>query len=216
MPVLPVNKTYILTMNSPYGKLWQDREMKMTIQRKQEERSKHNVDCNTECNYIDDRRNTNGAPKERKMKKLLITLIVLGLTVIAGSAFADTTTVNVSATVTGTCKFLTGGAVTYTLDPSVGTLATGSVTQPTFWCTKGTSYSIADDNGANKSGTTYRMKHATLGEYVPYTFTYTKTGSGGGKTSTITMNIASTVLGTDYINASSGSYSDIVTLTITP
>jgi spore coat protein U-like protein len=203
-------------MDFPYGKLWQDKEMKMTIQRKSEERSKHGIDCNTECNYIDYGRITNEAPKETKMRKLLISLIVLGLMVIAGSAFADTTTVSVSATVTGTCKFTAAGTVSFTLDPSVGTNQNGTVTQPTFWCTKGASYSISDDNGANKSGTTYRMKHATLAEYIPYSFTYTKTGTGAGPSSPITMNIASTVLGTDYTNASAGSYADIVTLTITP
>ena len=187
--------------------------MRDMTQRESEGRSRKLIDCNTECN---DRCITNTTPKERKMKKLLITLIAVGLIVIAGSAFADTTTVAVSASVTGTCKFTGAGTVAFTLDPSVGTNVNGTVVQPTFWCTKGASYTIADDNGVNKDGTTYRMKHASLTEYIPYTFTYTSTGAGLGKSSTITMNIASTVTGTDYVNASSGSYSDTVTLTINP
>ncbi|HNT69168.1 MAG TPA: hypothetical protein PKK79_08430, partial [Syntrophorhabdaceae bacterium] len=60
--------------------------------------------------------------------------------------------------------------------------------------------------------------HATLNEYIPYSFTYTTSGagSGWGWLATITMDIASTVLEANYIDASAGSYSDTVTLTIVP
>ena len=151
-------------------------------------------------------------------KRLVVLAMVLGLVVgLVGSVVAsDTTTVAVSASVTGTCKFLSGGTISYTLDPSVGGNVSGTVSQPTFWCTKGSSYTITDDNGANKSGTTYRMKHASLAEYIPYSFTYTSTGTGSGRGTTLTMNIGSQVLGSDYQNASAGNYSDTVTLTIAP
>lgn len=151
-------------------------------------------------------------------KRLVVLAMVLGLVVgLVGSVVAgDTTTVSVSASVTGTCKFISGGTISYTLDPSAGGNVSGTVSQPTFWCTKGSSYTITDDNGINKSGTTYRMKHATLGEYIPYSFTYTSTGTGSGKGTTLTMNIGSQVLGTDYVNASAGNYADTVTLTVNP
>ncbi len=151
-------------------------------------------------------------------KRMMVLAMVLGLVVgLAGvSVAADTATVDVSATVTGVCKFSSGGSITFALDPSVGTDVSGTVTQPIFWCTKGASYTITDDNGVNKSGTTYRVKHATLAEYIPYSFTYTSTGTGTGKTATITMNIASTITGANYTNASAGSYADTVTLSINP
>ncbi|MGV8942621.1 spore coat protein U domain-containing protein [Thermomonas sp.] len=135
------------------------------------------------------------------------------------AAAADNATVTVSANVTGTCKFNSGGSVSFTLDPSSSSGATGSVTQPAFWCTKGASYTITDDKGINEAvaGTApHRMKHATLTEYIPYSFAYTATGSGTGKTSPINLNISASVVNADFVNASAGSYADTVTLSITP
>ncbi len=152
------------------------------------------------------------------MRKILCLIMIFGLVLMftkTGVA-GDTATVSVSATVVGTCKFTSGGSISFTLDPSVGGNVNGTVTQPTFWCTKGASYNITDDDGLYESGTTHRMKHETLTEYIPYSFTYTATGTGNGPSNSITMNISSTVLALDYLNASAGSYSDTVTLTIAP
>lgn len=151
------------------------------------------------------------------MKKLTATLVLIGILALGVTSFAATTIVDISATVTGTCKFTKAGTVSFTLNPSTGGLVNGSVTQPEFWCTKGTAYSITDDNGINKSGTTYRMKHETLGEYIAYSFTYpTKTGTGSGKTTSIVMDIAASVAEAAYLDATSGTYTDTITLTITP
>jgi len=151
------------------------------------------------------------------MKKVRMALIAVAVVAMAGNAMADTTTVAVSATVVGTCKFTAGGSIPFgNLDPSVGSDQTPTPTQPTFWCTKGRAYTITDDDGLNESGTTHRMKHATLNEFIPYSFTYTGAGTGAGPASVFTMDIASTVLGADYANASAGSYADTVTLTILP
>lgn len=152
------------------------------------------------------------------MKRVLLTLIVVvGFAILPSLTMAtDTATVNVSATVVGTCKFNSGGSVVFSLDPSSGGAVSGTVTQPAFWCTKNTSYTITDDDGLYESGTTHRMQHTTLTEYIPYSFNYTATGSGLGKNNAISMNITATVLEADYIDASAGSYSDTVTLTINP
>ncbi|HEX9191762.1 MAG TPA: spore coat protein U domain-containing protein [Candidatus Deferrimicrobiaceae bacterium] len=151
------------------------------------------------------------------MKKVLMAVIAAALVAMAGSAMADTTTVAVSATVTGTCRFLSTGTISFALDPSSGGVANGTVGQPTFWCTRGTNFTITDDDGLWESGTTHRMRHATVTtEYIPYSFTYTSTGTGGGRGTTVTMDIASQVLNADFINALAGSYADTVTLTITP
>ncbi|MDP1610662.1 MAG: spore coat protein U domain-containing protein [Sulfuritalea sp.] len=141
---------------------------------------------------------------------------ILGSSIVMA---ADTASVAVSATVTGTCKFNSGGAVSFTLDPSSGSDATGSVTQPAFWCTKTASYTVDDDMGIHEavSGSApRRMQHSSLSEFIPYTFNYTTTGTGAGKTAPITMDIASSISNADFVNASAGSYTDTVTLSITP
>lgn len=150
------------------------------------------------------------------MKKLILALALVTIAVIPSITFAaGSTTVNVSATVVGTCQFNSGGSVTFTLDPSVGGNVNGTVTQPQFWCTKNATYTITDDKGLNESGTTHRMKD-TGTNYIPYSFTYTTTGTGNGKTSPITMDISASVLEADYIDAPAGTYTDTVTLTINP
>lgn len=148
-------------------------------------------------------------------------LAMVAAAACAGSVVAaDSATVSVSATVAGVCKFNAGAkTVAFSLDPSVGGAISGTVSQPTFWCTKGTGYTITDDNGANESGTTFRMKHATASpdEFMPYTFTYTNaTGTGNGKSSAVTMNISASVAEADYINARAGVWNDSVVLSITP
>lgn len=151
------------------------------------------------------------------MRKIVAITLTAAIVAMAGAAMAaDTTTVGVSATVVGTCKFTTGGTVAFSLDPSAGGNVVGTVSQPTFWCTKGSSYTIGDDDGLYESGTTQRMKHASLAEYIEYSFAYTASGTGVGPATPITMDIASTVVAAQYLNASAGSYADTVTLNITP
>ena len=151
------------------------------------------------------------------MKKILMAMVAVAAVAMAGSAeAAGTTTVGVTATVSGNCRFLTNGSISYALDPATGGNATGTVTQPTFWCTKASAYTITDPGGQHDSGGSKRMKHAILDEYIPYTFTFTATGTGAGRGTTLSMDIGSTVAGADYINASAGSYADSVTLTIAP
>ena len=163
---------------------------------------------------------TGPAPKEEEgMKKVLMAVIAVALVAMAGTAMAAPpfdTTVSVNATVTGNCRFLTGGSLAFTLDPALGGLASGTVTQPTFWCTRGTIYTIVDDDGLNASGGTHRMQLGATGEFIPYTFTYLAGGTGQGRNTTLTMDIASTIAEADYINATAGIYSDTVTLTINP
>lgn len=150
------------------------------------------------------------------MKKLFAVFMVIGFMAMAGSApAAGGTSVTVSATVTGTCEFASTGSVAFTLNPSTGGEVKGTVTQPLFWCTRDTGYTISDDNGMNRDGTTYRMK-GPGDQYIPYSFTYTASGSGLGKGTNITMDIASSVVEAAYINAAAGNYEDTVTLSITP
>jgi spore coat protein U-like protein len=137
---------------------------------------------------------------------------------LAGEAAAGgTANLDVSATVLSTCGFNTGGTVAFTLDPAIGGAVAGAVSQPTFWCTNGTTYTITDDDGINESGSNAnRMRLGTTANYVPYSMTYTAGGSGLGKSNSMTMNIAASVAGADYINSLFGSYTDTVVLTVTP
>jgi len=153
------------------------------------------------------------------MKRLTVLAMVLGLVLLSSGAAmaADSTTVAVSANVVGTCRFITGGTMAFgSLDPNSGS-DVNATASPTFWCTKNASYTITDDDGLHKSGTTHRMQHAvTLTEFIPYTFTYASAGTGQGRTSPITLTINGTVAYADYRNSASGDYADTVTLTIAP
>jgi spore coat protein U-like protein len=152
------------------------------------------------------------------MKKLLVVLMVIFVVAMTGEAMADTTTVTVSATVVGTCQFFNGGGSMNfgSMDPSVGGNITATVTQPTFWCTKNATYNITDDGGLNNDGTTRRLKGAVQSDLIPYTFSYNANGSGLGHSTPITMNITGQIADGDYQDASADTYSDTVTLTITP
>lgn len=131
---------------------------------------------------------------------------------------SDTATVNVSAIVLGTCSFNTSSATMDfgSLNPLTGSNSSANASLQ-FKCTLGTLYSITDDKGLHETGTTFRMQHASDNtQLIPYTFTYTNSGVGLGNLFPITLNITGGVLATDYQNAKEGSYSDTVTLTVTP
>ncbi len=157
--------------------------------------------------------------KEATMKKLLTMLVAIGILAAAGSAMASgTNTLTVTAAVAGTCKFSSGTSTLAfgTLDPSVGTDVSGSGTTQ-FWCTKGTTESISAGNGANYDGSKRNMLDSVSGDKIPYTLTLTPDGNpNAGPGSPRTLTIGGQVLGTDYTAKSAGSYSDTVTLSITP
>ena len=143
-----------------------------------------------------------------------------------------TATVSVQANVLATCSFTTTSATLnfgnlYQGSAPPDVTATASLT---FRCTSSsTAYTITDNNGLYYDGTTQRMRHATVTTaFIPYTYCYT-TGaapnpcttdtssvSGTGGTTPITLNISATVQGTSYATAQTGSYSDTVTMTISP
>lgn len=132
---------------------------------------------------------------------------------------ADNSSVGVSATVlAGSCTFWWGGTVSFTLNPATGGTVSGTVTQPRFRCTRNAVYVITDNGGQNWDGANRRLKHAALNEYIPYSFSYTETGTGSWIGSLIgtSMDISSSIVEAAYMNASAGSYTDTVTLTINP
>lgn len=155
------------------------------------------------------------------MKKVLLAVTMLALVVTLSSTItfaADTGTVNINANVVGTCKFTTSTAnINVSLDPSVGGTVNGSGSL-VFWCTKNASYTVTDDDGLYETGANAnRVFNSAASEYIPYTFSYNPTsGTGSGPVSPITLNITASFAQTDYENASAGSYTDTVTITVNP
>ncbi len=153
------------------------------------------------------------------MKKLILVVAALGLLAAEGPALASSTnTLSVSATVNSTCVFNSGTSTLNfgALDPTSAANATAAAS-PTFWCTKGATYSVANDNGLHSSGSTIRMQNATdLTQFIPYTLAYTNTGTGLGKNTPVTLNVTGTIQNADYVNAGAGNYADSVVLTVTP
>ncbi len=151
--------------------------------------------------------------------RFLVLLVVIGLiTMVSQALAADTGTVNINANVVGTCKFTTNTAnISVTLDPSQGGTQTGNGSLE-FWCTKNASYTVTDDDGLHESGPNgNRVKHQSLNEYIPYTFSYSPTsGTGNGPQTPITLSVSASFAQSDYTNASVGSYTDTVTITISP
>lgn len=153
-------------------------------------------------------------------KNALFLALGLAMAAVTGASHAaDTTNMNVTASVTATCKFLAAPDAAFgALDPAAGSNVTAT-SGVQFWCSKGAAYTLGTGNGSNYDTTNSvrRMKGPGATDFIPYTLSpVTSTGTGTGKSSPITVTVTGSVLGTDYINASVGSYSDIVQLTINP
>lgn len=110
------------------------------------------------------------------------------------------------------CTFRSAGsAINFpALDPSV------SVTLTAFMdiqvrCTPAALSPTWGFSGTNGSAP-LRMKHASQNAFIPYTVATTNLGGGTTKT----WRITGTVLAANYQNARVGSYSDILTATVTP
>ena len=103
-----------------------------------------------------------------------------------------------------------GGITFNAFDPSVASTQTASTTVRVN-CTAGESPTWFF-TGLNGSAP-LQMKHASLSVYIPYSVSTTYVS---GPANNQLFNITATVLGTNYQNANVGSYSDLLTLTITP
>ncbi len=158
--------------------------------------------------------------KKNACKKVAALGVALSALFMSASAMANgSNTLTVSASVVGTCKFVSATSTLAfgALDPSVGT-AVNVTGNTTYWCTKGVSTAaITADNGANNSGGR-RMKHATSAtDFIPYSLTLTPSATApAGPGTPLTLGLAGGVLGADYTAVAAGNYSDTVTLTITP
>lgn len=133
------------------------------------------------------------------------------------AAAAGSTTLAVSATIIGTCKFVAastplafGGAI----DPS-----SGSTLSPTasvlYQCTKNTaSLGITGVAGAHTMNTT--PANTTPLSYTLAISGDTSPGQGFGAGTNLTATVTGTMTPAQFQNAIAGSYTDNVTLNITP
>ena len=141
--------------------------------------------------------------------------------IAAGAAYAaDTSNMTVQATVVGSCKFNSTPTLDFVnLDPDNATNGSGSSTI-SFWCTKGSSYTVTAGNGNNydAGNTTRQMKGPGATDLIPYSLSLpaAATGTGAGKSTAITFAVSGTVLNANYINATVGSYTDTVQMAVNP
>lgn len=152
------------------------------------------------------------------MKSKLI-LALLAAAFAAPAAAGDTATLNVSATVSGTCKFTTGtfsmnfGA----LDPSAAANQT-QTTGITYKCTKNTAATSFSFDADAVSPASVSITNGT--DNIPVTLSWAAPatlGSGFGVGSTaITMTVTGDILGTDYANVSAGVYTKAVAVVVAP
>lgn len=150
---------------------------------------------------------------------IALALCTAGVVSALPASAADNKNLNVTANVTGTCKFKSNTADTLAfgaLDPSVGTNVNAS-TNVLYWCTKGvTTAAVTMGNGLNHDGSKRNMKDSASGDAIPYTLSVTLSGTPGGPTVDLTAAVSGQVLGADYTAKAAGNYADTVVLTLNP
>jgi hypothetical protein len=147
------------------------------------------------------------------MKSKFLAAGVAAATLMAPAAMAaGTHTLNVSATVTGSCAFdLPSSAMSFgAIDPAGTTPATTSAAVD-FHCTTGQAYTVT------LSGTgSYSLTGPTT---IPYTASVTggASGTGTGMTGAAqTVTVSASIAAADYQNADAGAYTGTLTLNVNP
>jgi spore coat protein U-like protein len=155
------------------------------------------------------------------MKRYFVAAVAVALVAAAGVAVAATTDVTVNATVLEACAFRSVPTVNFpALDPATGAAVDSPTVNLTFNCTSGVGYTLTDPNNPLVGDGTYsgNLSDASANT-IPYTLTYTNftgTGAGGGAGNEISSAITGHILAGNYDSAPAGSYTEVVTFTITP
>ncbi|GAC1525591.1 MAG: hypothetical protein NVS2B4_01680 [Ramlibacter sp.] len=143
----------------------------------------------------------------------------------AGAASADTTSLAVSATVLGVCKFsgappmaITSPTLNY-LDPTLTTDGSGTSTV-SYKCTTTTNPTLSvggSTSGYSATGTSGLSSGGTTPTYIPFTISWGALAAGAGfLASASTVTLTGTITNANYIGANAGTYSASVPLLITP
>lgn len=146
----------------------------------------------------------------KSIKLALLAIVLVGLFGVGNVFAAATATIDVSATVLGTCSFDT---TSYTMafgdiDPA----SSGDVTQTVdliFTCSNGTTYTLDDISGPQSM--TGTVPPGSLA-YSIDGYNLSELGTGSSQTLTITGRIADT----DYQVAAADVYTDTLTIDINP
>jgi spore coat protein U-like protein len=112
-----------------------------------------------------------------------------------------------------TCSFNgSGGGIAFAaLDPSVAT-PQSAFTDLKVKCTPSGSTPTWQITGANGSAP-FRMKHSVQNAFIPYSVSVAFINNTGVNQN---WRLTASVLGSDYVNALAGSYSDTLTATVLP
>lgn len=146
------------------------------------------------------------------MKKLGQTVVWPALAVLLSWSIG-------SAAHAASCKFQTAGGLALSfgnLNPSAASNVTVAATAMSLdadsWgrCPN-TTMQMTADNGLNGNR---RMTNGTA--FIPYSLALPPNAAGPGGNSFVTFILTGTVMGTDYVDAPAGSYSDTVQITVTP
>jgi spore coat protein U-like protein len=156
------------------------------------------------------------------MKKYLVVLAAMMMVIaMVSGAFAATTTTSVTSTATVAFKCNVGGtpAVSFnTIDALTPGPYSGSVTNPTLYCTSAGTITVADNGGLyNSSGK--RLSDGT--NFIPYTLTYNSPLTGQGRAVDIggsgsgNLALAASIADHAIDSSPAGAYTDTVIITIT-
>jgi hypothetical protein len=138
----------------------------------------------------------------------------------SGVALADTKNIDINASVTGVCKFNTTASnpvITIgPIDPSGSGDVTGSVAV-VYKCTKGTSpgFTVPTNTTLNCTAGGCAVGTDTLAVYS-ITSTNDGAGSGFGSGQDKNLNVTAKVQQSDYQNATVGSYTKTITVSVSP
>lgn len=138
------------------------------------------------------------------------------------AAAADTQNLNVTATVSGVCKFssIVQTLAFGTVDPSVAGPIAGSGAAVTYKCTKGTNAtSVLGGNGLHYTGSSRAMKNGANADVIAYSLVITggtQLGTGFGSGQDLSLTVNGSIAAADYQNVSAGAYSDTVLLSLLP
>lgn len=140
---------------------------------------------------------------------------------ISAPVFASAVNVKVQGKVVEVCTFVTPDDVVMTIpDMTPGIKEDKQVAADVgFWCSKGTTYNVAMDDGLNSDGSQKQIKLAagSAADVIAYELTADKTtGVGEGGLVESKISLLAKVKGDAYQSAVAGDYTDTVVLTVTP
>lgn len=155
-----------------------------------------------------------------------LAIIILCALLLPAGAYADTTTASVAVSATviskNQCRFQTGNAhIAFSLNPlNPVDVSPQDATTITVRCTGSgnpATFAISDDGGVHDVVPGQKQLMATVAgvpHYIPYTMSYSPTTIP--RNTTRRLVVTASVLGASYASAYAGTYTDLVTITITP